>query len=347
MPKTQAPYVLALNRAGLYEIRWSEHNGKRFVTRTWSTGERERDPADAAAQRFWDTKHLVVAQSGAASIVACVEAYLLRAENGKGVGPTQRWSLKPIVEHLGRRTVAGVTSGDIENYRAWRKRRGIKTGTIRRELGAFVAALNWAVKQKEFALTKYDLPDVELGAPSPARVVYLARHEEQDFWNRALADTTGAGELSRVARYVALALAAAQRSQANLDLTWDKVDFRRGLIDFGKPKGPKNNCIVPIADRLRPVLERAHAESVIRGEPLNAFVCGPGSIRKAWETWLIKTPYAHIHPHDLRRTWASLAVQAGRPVYEVAKVLGDSVEMVEKVYGHLAPDHLRATMNAA
>jgi integrase len=350
MREAQAPYKLALNRGGAWEVRWSERSGNRWITRTWSTGATSRDQADLAAEQFWNARHLVVAHQGATRVLECVQGYLRAAENGKGVGPTQRWSLKPIVDLLGHKAVTGLGSDDIEDYREKRRRRGIKAGTIRRELGALVAAFNWAVKQKSLGLTKHDLPDVELGTPSPSRIVYLSKREEQDFWARALADTTSAGELSRVARYVTLALGAAQRSQANLELTWDRVDFGRGLIEFnvpGRRVTTKRRRTVPIADRLRPVLERARQESIARGEPPEALVCGPGAIRSAWETWLARTPYAHIHPHDLRRTWASLAVQAGRPIYEVAKVLGDTVEMVENVYGVLAPEHLKATMNAA
>jgi integrase len=350
MREAQTPYKLALNRGGLWEVRWSERAGSRWVTRTWSTGAASRDQADLAAEQFWSARRLVVVHTGAARVRECAEGYLRAVENGKGVGRTQRCALKHLVEFLGHKTVAGIGSNDIEDYREKRRRRGIKPGSIRRELGALVAALNWSAKQKSFGLTKHDLPDVELGAASPPRVVYLSKHEEQDFWRRALADTTRAGELSRVARYVALALGAAQRSQANLDLTWDRVDFERGLIEFNVPGRritAKRRRAVPIADRLRPALERARRESLARGEPITALVCGPGSIRKAWGTWLATTPYGHIHPHDLRRTWASLAVQAGRPIYEVAKVLGDTVEMVENVYGVLAPEHLKATMNAA
>jgi integrase len=257
--------------------------------------------------------------------------------------------LEPVSALLGHRAVNGLESKDIEDYREHRQRKGIKSGTIRRELGALVAALNWAVKQKSLNLTKHDLPDIMLGQPSPARTVYLSQSQEQDFWNLALAHTTSTGELSRVARYVTLALGAAQRSQANLELTWDRVDFVRGLINFNPPgrlPTAKRRAVVPIAKRLRPVLERAWRESQARGEPSDALVCGPGSIRKAWSIWLARTPYKHIHPHDLRRTWASLAVQAGRPIYEVAKVLGDTVQMVEQVYGVLAPEHLKDTMNA-
>ena len=344
-----SPYKLALNRAGIWEVRWSERSGKRWIVRTYSTGERESAAASTEAQSFWETKHLVVAHAGATRVRECVEGYLRAAENGKGVGPTQRWSLKPVADLLGHKAVVGMNSEDIEDYREQRRRRGIKTGTIRRELGAFVAALNWAAKQKTLGITRNDLPSVELGAASEPRVVYLDRESERDFWQRALADTTSAGELSRVARYVTLALGAAQRSEANLDLTWDRVSFERGLIDFRVPGAVATNKrrgVVPIADRLLPVLERARQESIARGEPLSALVCGPGAIRKAWETWLGKTPYKHIHPHDLRRTWASLAVQAGVPIYEVASVLNDDVATVEKHYGVLRPGHLKSAINA-
>jgi integrase len=350
MSKVQASYKLALNRAGVWELRWSERGDKRWLVRTWSTGSRERAEADTKAATFWDARQVVSVQSGATRVKACIDGYLREAENGRKVGKTQGWSLKPVSAFLGHKAVKSVESEDIENYRTERLSKGIKHGTIRRELGALVSALNWAVEQKSLNLTKHDLPTVVLGPTSPARTVYLSKPEERDFWNLALADTTSDGELSRVARYVCLALAAAQRSQANLELTWDRVDFVRGLIDFnvpGRPITSKRRTVVPIADRLRPVLERAWRESQARGEAPNALVCGPGSIRKAWSTWLSRTPYKHIRPHDLRRTWASLAVQAGRPVYEVAKVLGDTVQMIEEVYGVLAPGHLKDTMNAA
>jgi integrase len=341
-----SPYKLALNRNALWEVRWSEHNGKRWVVRTWSTGASERAQADAAAEQFWDTRRLVVAQTGATRVGDCLEAYLRWK-------PNQRWPLKPVQDFFGRKTVIGLNGDknrdDIADYRELRARRGIKPGTIRRELGALVAALNWAVKQKGYGLTKHDLPNIELGASSPPRLVFLSKLEEKDFWHRALADTTSAGELSRVARYVTLALGAAQRSEANLDLTWDRVDFERGLIDFRVPGAVATNKrrgVVPIADRLLPVLKRARQESLARGEPLTALVCGPGAIRSAWETWLAKTPYRHIHPHDLRRTWASLAVQAGVPIYEVASVLNDDVATVERHYGVLRPGHLKSAINA-
>jgi integrase len=48
-----------------------------------------------------------------------------------------------------------------------------------------------------------------------------------------------------------------------------------------------------------------------------------------------------VTPNTLRHTFASWAIQRGVPLFHVAKALGHaSTAMVEKHYGHLAPDHL-------
>src|SRR5262249_59089260 len=52
-----------------------------------------------------------------------------------------------------------------------------------------------------------------------------------------------------------------------------------------------------------------------------------------------------VTPHVLRHTWASLAAINGVPLFEIAKVLGDSLAMVEKVYVHLTPNYLVAAVN--
>jgi len=206
--------------------------------------------------------------------------------------------------------------------------------------------LNWSARTR--IIVKGEIPYVELPAPSEPRRVWLSKLEEKDFWNRALAELNPDGGLSRIARYVTVSLATAARAEAVLDLTWERVDFDLGLLDFrlpGRRIVAKRRSVVPIAERLRPVLERANQERRCLGLPDTEPVVGRGSIRTAWSTWVRKTPYPHIHPHDMRRTWASLAVQAGAPIYEVASVLGDDVATVERHYGFLAPGHLKNAVN--
>jgi integrase len=56
-----------------------------------------------------------------------------------------------------------------------------------------------------------------------------------------------------------------------------------------------------------------------------------------------RTPYA------LRHTFASFAIAAGIPTFEIARMMGTSIEQIEKTYGHLLPDALergRAALEA-
>jgi hypothetical protein len=51
----------------------------------------------------------------------------------------------------------------------------------------------------------------------------------------------------------------------------------------------------------------------------------------------------------MRHTFASNALAAGIATFEVARVMGTSVEMIEKTYGHLLPDAIdraRAALDA-
>ena len=51
-------------------------------------------------------------------------------------------------------------------------------------------------------------------------------------------------------------------------------------------------------------------------------------------------------PHTLRHTCATWKVQAGVPIWQVAGFLGMTAEMVDRVYGHHAPDHLSEAADA-
>jgi len=48
----------------------------------------------------------------------------------------------------------------------------------------------------------------------------------------------------------------------------------------------------------------------------------------------------HRTPYSLRHTFASFAIAARLPTFEIARMMGTSVEQIEKTYGHLLPDAL-------
>jgi Phage integrase family len=70
----------------------------------------------------------------------------------------------------------------------------------------------------------------------------------------------------------------------------------------------------------------------------------------------IKTAFAHavslaklegkVTPHTLRHTAATWLMQSGIDKWEAAGFFGMSVEMLDRVYGHHHPDHLRMAARA-
>jgi integrase len=70
----------------------------------------------------------------------------------------------------------------------------------------------------------------------------------------------------------------------------------------------------------------------------------------------VKTAFRHavdaadlqgkVTPHTLRHRAATWLMQAGVDKWEAAGFLGMSVEMLDRVYGHHHPDHLREAARA-
>jgi integrase len=53
----------------------------------------------------------------------------------------------------------------------------------------------------------------------------------------------------------------------------------------------------------------------------------------------VRSQGVEVSFHDLRRSFASILVNEGVSGFLVAEWLGDDIRLVQKVYGHLAPDH--------
>lgn len=101
-------------------------------------------------------------------------------------------------------------------------------------------------------------------------------------------------------------------------------------------------AVVPISDRLMPVLEACKQEF---GE--KQFVLG----RKTplWYPFRQAADKAGLFDvvfHDLRRTWATWAAQRGMPIYEISDVLADNPITVLRTYRQYMPhDALRGAVN--
>jgi integrase len=213
------------------------------------------------------------------------------------------------------------------------KHRGVKAGTILRELGTLKAALHyaegnrWIERQPQFIMP---------AKSPPPRDVWLKREEVAMLIERA--------KSPHIRLFIKIAVSTAARSGAILDLKWDQLDLEMRIIDFGRGYGNKRRSVVPMNDEVYQSLieakELAQTDHVIEynGRPTRA-------IKKAFSR-LCESCGIKASPHVLRHTAATWLVMDGVPLSEVARLLGDSEKTVETVYGKHSPDYLRRAVRA-
>lgn len=249
--------------------------------------------------------------------------------------------------HFGALTLPEVTADKVDDYIVLRQEGEVGTceaapSTIRGELSRLKACFHWCADPKRKIIGVADVPLFDLPPPSDARDRWLRTPEIQTLMASA-ADRRVGDRLSRVERFLWLALHTAARLMAILELTWDRVDFELGVIHYnvpGRKKTKKRRASVPISTVLRPVLERAYAERETN------YVCDSLtlSIWRNVKTVAKRAGVEGVSPHVLRHTAATHMLRNGVPIWHVAGILADSVATVEKTYGHHVPDGLASAV---
>ncbi len=332
--------TLAKNRHGKWEIRFSEKGPDgNWRSRTVSTRETSKPAAQAFLKEWLKTEETVQKKADNQDVATIIERYL----KNRG-GASEKSVLKQVKAFFGDCLPLEIDADLIREYRETKSH--AKDSTVRRHLASLIAALNYSADHKH--IPQADLPLIELPPQGKGRELFLDEDQEAEFHALAMGDSIGKSRLTRVTRFVGIALDTASRKGAIETLTWDRVDLKHGLIDFhvsGAAETNKRRVKVPISDRLRPLLERAYSERETDPETGKSFVIDRGAIRKAYSTFLKTTPYPWVTPHVMRHTWATLAARNGVSLWDIAGVLGDNEATVRKHYLHHCPDHLRGAVN--
>jgi integrase len=208
-----------------------------------------------------------------------------------------------------------------------------KDATIRSDLALLRAALRLCRRHK------WNIPDAALSIDMPeAQLCTRTRWLRKEEARRLM----GAMKGSHLYTYTALGLGTGARMSAILDLTWDRVHFDTGHVDFDASLGCKlkRRVCVPMNDWLRGILEAAFA---VRAEDCPFVVNYQGhkiaSIRMGFNDYRRKAKLsADVSPHILRHTAATWMVMDGNSLEEVSKMIGDTIATVERHYAHLLPD---------
>lgn len=141
---------------------------------------------------------------------------------------------------------------------------------------------------------------------------------------------------------IRLLLLTGCRLREILHLRWEEVDFDRGLLHL--PDSKTGRKTIYLSDVAVEVLrEIPHvSEYVIAGSQHNK----PRSdLKRPWQRITRHAQLEKLRLHDLRHTFASIAVEKNMSLYMVGKLLGHRSPETTARYAHLARDPMQRGIN--
>lgn len=258
----------------------------------------------------------------------------------------QRTALNNLKSFFGNTLVRNVDVPSTEEYARERREgkhgNGLKAGdaTIRRELGALVSAARFCIKRD--LLPPDQAPRVEKPAEPQRRAPWLSKDATRTLFEKS------DGKLRAFCR---LTYYWAARRRSVERLTINQIDLQHGRVDLHKPgkrHTKKRSAIVPIYAEIRRDIETLMLDTnseFLFGNPEDFYhqfvaLCAREKIA-VMDMPADTTPW----PHLLRHSRATHMLMDGEDLFKVAKLLGDTVATVEKVYGHHSPEYLMTKSN--
>lgn len=303
--------------AKCWYITWSEGGRSKRV----STGKTDRKEAEIVLERVRaeigkdDADDITVSQA--------LEDYMTERAPHIASGATTGYHAKPLHSFLGNDMTADLKPARLLSYQSWRYKAGRKHGTVKRELNVLLAALNHAHKHERIE----KVPVIQMPETPEPKDRYLT-HDEFG----ALLSHIHAPHLRL---FVLLAIFTGQRKGAILDLTWQQVNLKAGMIDFnpqGRVRTSKGRAKVPML----PELKKALSAVKKRGKYVITYHGRQvADIKKGFKQACTDAGLKDVTPHTLRHTFATWLAQAGTDMWLISKLLGhESIRTTERIYAH-------------
>lgn len=324
-------------------VYWSENGRSRRV----STGTADGGEAAVFLKAF--ELETTNADTGAIGLAAVLNHYYDTHANKLPSHVQARVAINHLKDGFPLARVTDVLPGSIDGYVTKRRAdvvtRGAKKGqpisdeTISRELSVLRAALRRAAK------------DGLIDAAPPVQDV-----PRKDPRERVLTRGEAAGLLRacrrkrqrHLALFIRLGLYTGARPGAILDLTWERVDFERRLIDFALPsraQTKKRRAVVPLSGSLYMAL--IHAKRRARSQWVVDWAKhGNGSVKKSFARACTRAKLKGVTPGTLRHTAATWARMNGADLFAIGALLGHTRLSTTQRYAKYSTDYLAAVAAA-
>lgn len=347
---------------GYWYIHWSENRrSKRVSTRQ----------KDLATAKIFLGEWLLMGREAAAENMASTltvadlwDAYYKQYVKLEVVGvETADRNWNNLKAKFGEKHLHEIDQALIDDYEADRAAGKIGkksvSSTVRRELSILRACINFCAgvstgkKNKKRKISKplitlADIPSFVLPEDSDPRDRWHTQ-EEMDKLHAAARAIRRGKRMSRGERFLWLALETGARAGAIMDLTWERVDFETDMVHYkvpGQRETKKRRTSVPMSAPLRTVMLQAYAERLDPATDTGLVMDNKAKIWKTVQRIAKHAGVAKTFPNAMRHTAGTQMARNDVPLWKIAKVLANSVEMVEKVYAKHAPEDLRESVGA-
>ena len=311
-------------------------------SRTFSTGCKRREEAQIRLAEYLATN----GREGVArdpETVTCAEVLAIYAEeHAPTTADPERigYAITALLPFWGSLKVSTVKSATCRRYLKWR---GKADGTMRRELNALQSAINYC--HREGFITA--APAVALPPKPEPRSKWITRDEA------AILLRVAYRRSPHIAHFILVGLYTGTRRDAILKMSFEPntvggwFDLERGVMyRIGKAERAtkKRRTPAPIPRQLLGHLKRWKAN----GDrwPVQYRGARVDSIKTAWRKTVAEAGMPEVTPHTLKHTAITWALQNGAPVWDAAGFFSTSVETIQRVYGHHAPDYMSGAKRA-
>ncbi|OAO05377.1 hypothetical protein A8B76_02740 [Roseovarius indicus] len=338
--KSKGPRLDWWNAKGVWRIRDTGCADR-------STGTADRREAERALAAYIASKDTVTGSRRADQITITEVLDIYGREHAAATAAPERigYAIDALLAFWGSLTVADVKGETCRRYANSRVRRfkdgstqPIGDGTVRRELGALQAAINYCHKEG-YLLTP---ATVTLPTKPPSRDRWLTRDEAAALIWAAYRNPKG----KHLARFILIALYTGTRKEAilglgfNPSLTSGWIDAERGVIyrrGTGERETSKRRKPVHLTRRMLAHCRRwrqmgANWAVEVDGQRV-------GSVKKAFATARDQAGLTDVTPHTLKHTAITWAMQRGLTVEDAADYFDTSAETIRKTYYHHSPHY--------
>ncbi len=144
---------------------------------------------------------------------------------------------------------------------------------------------------------------------------------------------------------ISMLILTGARKREVLDAKWEDFDMERNIWRIPTTKAGKAR-IVPLSDAASVLLIKLRQRKRCAHAFANPATLKPySSVYYSWHTARKEAGLNDVRVHDLRHSFASFLVNAGRSLYEVQTLLGHTQIKTTQRYAHLSTTSLRSASN--